>query len=186
MKKMMIAALIMCSLAAFAQDEGFVARKTILTVDVAVAGQTGAQGEEGNFMVVGWLYPEGTLDEGGGVAEDGSPEFPDLVIGRWICQGWFTPAREAGDGSILGAVTTQSFEMDLETAGGDLIVTYGFELGTFTTSHRAIIGGTGIYRGLSAVQEQDILGLNASGQPNLRSTIVREAVINFKNHVEAQ
>ena len=40
------------------------------------------------FITQGYLYPPGTLDETDGINPDGTPEFPDKVIGTWICRGW--------------------------------------------------------------------------------------------------
>jgi len=39
------------------------------------------------FMSQGYIYPEGTLTEDNGVNPDGSPEFPDKVLGQWSCWG---------------------------------------------------------------------------------------------------
>ena len=44
--------------------------------------------------VQGYIYPEGTLTcdsqtgSRNGVLADGSAEFPDKVLGTWICRGW--------------------------------------------------------------------------------------------------
>jgi len=50
------------------------------------------------FITQGHIYPEGTLscNENGcnGVLEDGSPEFPDKVMGQWTCWGY-----HIGDGA---------------------------------------------------------------------------------------
>ncbi len=185
MKKLMMVAVLMMSLAAVAQ-EGYVARKTILEVEVSVAGGSASVGDAGNFLVTGYIYPAGTLSHSSGINEDGTAEFPDEVIGRWICQGWFSPVRVTADGVPLGAVTTQSFELDLDSAGNDLFVTYGFEQAGLGTVTRTVTGGTGEFVGLDAVQEQTLFGLNASGQPNYSTKIVVESVINFKNHLTAQ
>ena len=41
------------------------------------------------FITQGYIYPAGTLTDSNGVNPDGSPEFPDKVIGEWSCQGYF-------------------------------------------------------------------------------------------------
>ncbi|MBK8025019.1 MAG: hypothetical protein IPK19_27320 [Chloroflexi bacterium] len=46
------------------------------------------------FVTQGYLYPEGTLNGSNGVNEDGSPEFPDQVIGQGNCYGYMI-----GDGA---------------------------------------------------------------------------------------
>lgn len=42
-----------------------------------------------SFVTQGYIYPAGTLNGSNGVNLDGSPEFPALVQGRWVCRGWF-------------------------------------------------------------------------------------------------
>lgn len=43
----------------------------------------------GNPIITqGYIYPYGTLERGNGVLADGSPEFPELVIGEWTCRGY--------------------------------------------------------------------------------------------------
>ncbi len=40
------------------------------------------------FVTQGYIYPAGTLSEGvSGTLEDGSPAFPDKVLGTWTCDG---------------------------------------------------------------------------------------------------
>ena len=87
------------------QDDGR-GRTRVVTVEVAENGhefvfdESPVFGEEagdlagfpayGNaFVTGGYLYPEGTLGDSDGVNPDGSPEFPDRVIGRWFCRGHF-------------------------------------------------------------------------------------------------
>ena len=48
----------------------------------------GAPAYGNEFITEGYLYPAGTLNGTNGVNPDGTPEFPDKVIGRWNCRGW--------------------------------------------------------------------------------------------------
>ena len=78
------------------------------------------------FVTQGYVYPAGTLSEGNGVP-DGSPEFPDKVIGEWSCEGFFI-----GDGAHTteGAwvYTTQLFAFgDDPDTGAETIVVTGYE-----------------------------------------------------------
>jgi hypothetical protein len=118
------------------------------------------------FIIIGYLYPEGTLNESNGVLANGDPEFPDLVIGMWICSGWFY-----GDSltSPTGpyAITTQQFELT-DQPGELSITTYGFEIGDYGVAlQRAIVGGTGDYAGARGQQLQTHFGDNPTGGPNL-------------------
>ncbi len=46
-----------------------------------------------SFAVQGVIYSEGALRsagfQNGGLSPDGTPEFPENVLGRWTCRGWF-------------------------------------------------------------------------------------------------
>ena len=52
------------------------------------------------FITQGYLYPAGTLTGTNGVLPDGSPEFPDKVLGQWTCSGWWLGGGEPGDGPL--------------------------------------------------------------------------------------
>jgi hypothetical protein len=109
------------------------------------------------FITEGYIYPRGTLSGANGTNPDGSPEFPDKVIGRWTCRGW-----HVGDGGHTTAgpwvVTHQIFDFG-EQPGAESIVTDGFEYADVgTIFRRAIIGGTGQYARARGEQIQTLLG----------------------------
>ena len=73
------------------------------------------------FVTQGYIYPAGTLSDGAeGVNPDGSPAYPDLVIGTWTCDGYFV-----GDGmrTETGAIviTRQVHQFDT----GEILVSHG-------------------------------------------------------------
>ena len=119
----------------------------------------------GEFVTQGYIYPAGTIEEGhDGINADGSPEYPDAVIGQWTCRGW-----HVGDGAHSSGepwvVTTQIFAFDGPTDGDQkgtkTIVTDGYELpdfGVYVT--RAITGGTGDYRRAEGEQYQELMDFN--------------------------
>ncbi len=114
------------------------------------------------FVTQGYIYPAGTLDGTNGVNPDGSPEFPDRVIGEWTCWGYFV-----GDGADTteGAwvVTTQVFDFHSSVVGGDTIVTTGFETPAGAgPALRAVVGGTGRYRQVQGQVTQITLGHNGT------------------------
>jgi len=124
-----------------------------------IAQENGFPAHGSAFITQGYLYPVGTLDETDGTNPDGSPEFPDKVIGTWICRGWIYGDMANEDGLPI-AVTTQIFELS-EAYGSQTIITDGFEyMEPGSTFSRAIIGGTGDYRSASGEQTQEILGIN--------------------------
>ena len=119
----------------------------------------------GEFITEGYIYPKGTVscedNLCDGVFEDGKPEFPDLVIGKWTCRGW-----HVGDGAhtVSGpwVVTTQIFDLG-DMPGAKTIVTDGYEFSDFNVEFlRAITGGTGKYSKARGQQKQGFLGWNAS------------------------
>lgn len=154
-----------------------------LRVDVAMIGQTFFDFEENPdpdregippdgspFIIEGYVYRDGTFDRYGplsGVNADGSAEFPDRVIGKWICRGWHLQDGDAETGIVVA--TTQIFDFDLDRPGRHTIVTDGIELADFNvTFHRAVTGGSGVFNrvGGEHAQVYHAVGeefLNASG-----------------------
>ena len=119
------------------------------------------------FITQGYIYPAGTLTEANGVNADGSPEFPDQVIGEWICRGWLY-----GDGAHTTSgpmvVSTQIFDFG-DGDGQATIVSDGYELADIGESvERAVIGGTGPFTGAEGRSQQTLLGLNATEGVNLQ------------------
>ncbi len=58
------------------------------------------------FLTLGYIYPEGTLTDSNGVLPDGSPEFPDKVLGQWTCWGWYLGA-DTPDGTVADDPSAQ-------------------------------------------------------------------------------
>lgn len=123
------------------------------------------------FITQGYIYPAGTLtcNENGcnGVLEDGSPEFPDKVMGQWTCWGY-----HIGDGAHTQTgpvvITTQLYNFGDEFTN-DTIVTEGYELIDLDTPFkRAITGGTGSYAEAEGEATQTLLGFNQINGATLR------------------
>ncbi len=127
------------------------------------------------FITQGYIYEAGTLDGTNGVLEDGSPEFPDAVIGTWTCFGYMI-----GDGmyteSGAWVVSTQMYEFD-EDHGGDMIITQGMEWADIGVEGvRAISGGTGEFATARGEQKQILLGFSEATQGVVLDVTI-EAVI---------
>jgi len=121
----------------------------------------------GEFITEGYLYPFGFLENHEGVNEDGSPAYPEQVLGRWVCRGW-----HVGNGAttVTGpwVVTTQIFDLD-ETFGQRTIITEGYELADINKPiSRAITGGTGRFSRARGSSNQKLLGFNQSYGVNVR------------------
>jgi hypothetical protein len=130
----------------------------------------GAPAYGNEFVTEGYIYPYGTLDGTNGVNPDGSPEFPQLVIGRWTCRGW-----HVGEGAKTATgpwvVTHQLFDFGAR-AGDVTLATDGVELVDIGVPvKRAIIGGTGPYAEARGEAVQNMIGFNQLNGVNLRLEI---------------
>lgn len=111
----------------------------------------------GTFITQGYIYPKGTLNGTNGVLPDGSPEFPDKVIGEWSCRGWFVGDAAHTEAGPL-ALSTQTYQLG-EEYGNLLIVSEGYEVLSETPFKRAITGGTGPYQQARGEVTQTLLGM---------------------------
>lgn len=143
---------------------------TRFSFDKDVTHEDGLPARGSAFITQGYLYPAGTLNGSNGVLPDGSPEFPDKVLGEWTCYGYYV-----GDGAHTTSgpmvITTQIFDLG-ETYGDTTLVTSGYELADLNTlAARAITGGTGEYMNASGESNQQMLGLNATEGVVLQATL---------------
>jgi hypothetical protein len=118
------------------------------------------------FITEGYIYPQGTLNGPNGVNPDGTPQFPNRVIGRWVCRGW-----HVGDGAhtVTGpwVITHQIFDL-ARTPGRMTIATDGFESPEVGLPiKRAITGGTGEFSEVRGESTQVFLGFNRSNGVSL-------------------
>ena len=127
------------------------------------------------FVVDGVIYPENTLEERGqtaGLFMDGSPQFPNLVLGKWLCYGTFVSDGAHTAEGQPDVVTTQIFDFDPENPGQSTLITHGYEVVGFNSPFkRALQGGTGIYSAFRGQMLQTILALNSTGAGNVRFEI---------------
>jgi hypothetical protein len=78
-----------------------------------------------SFVTEGYIYEYGTLTDSSGVLADGSPEFPDKVIGTWACRGWFVgDAAHATEG--VWVITNQVYNFG-EEYGNVTLTSDGYE-----------------------------------------------------------
>ena len=138
--------------------------------DQDVAFEDGMPAHGSTFVTQGYIYEAGTLTDSNGTLPDGSPEFPDKVIGQWTCRGVFV-----GDGahaeSGAWVITTQLLNFG-GMLGVNTLVTEGYEIADFNQLiTRAITGGTGEYANARGEGHQELLGFNASEGVNLRFSL---------------
>lgn len=124
------------------------------------------------FVTEGYIYPAGTLDGGiEGTLPDGSPAFPELVIGKWICDGVFVgEGMRTEEGVLLISRQTYLF------ADGDILVTQGPELVDENVPfQRAVTGGTGDYANAGATMTQTLLGMSEGHGVRLQIELAKMA-----------
>lgn len=143
---------------------------TMAVFDAAPVFDDGFPAHGNAFMTQGYIYPAGTLINTNGVLPDGSPEFPDKVLGTWYCLGY--NVGEAGyTENGVWVVGTEVYEFG-EVPGNETLVTDGIELadqGVFWL--RAITGGTGRFAGARGEVQKRTLGFNATEGVNFEAEI---------------
>jgi hypothetical protein len=120
------------------------------------------------FITQGYIYPAGTLTDSNGVNPDGSPEFPDEVIGEWSCTGYFIgEGAHATEGAWVYSTQLFAFGDNPDTGAETIVVTgyEGIEVGTIVTG--AITGGTGSYATAIGDADQELLGINNPELPTM-------------------
>jgi hypothetical protein len=140
---------------------------TRFVFDEAPVHEDGLPAYGNAFVTQGYIYEPGTLNGSNGVLKDGTPEFPEKVIGEWTCRGWFV-----GDGAHTESgpwvITTQLYNFG-EAYGDVTLVTEGYEIADLNEAiERAITGGTGPYKAAQGEGTQILLGFNATEGVNSR------------------
>lgn len=125
------------------------------------------------FMQEGIIYKAGTLaancpgGDGCGLNADGTPEFPEAVIGKWTCWGSFV-----GDGGATAAGTwlysTQVYEFKVDQLdqnvyepGERALISHGPErVDLGVPFERAVTGGYGRFKGAGGEVKQTKIGFN--------------------------
>jgi hypothetical protein len=118
------------------------------------------------FVAQGYIYPAGTLKGTDGVLADGSPEFPDKVLGQFTCYGWWVAAGERRETAPW--LTTHIFNFGTEP-GKAMLVTSGYDIDDLVISvDRAVTDGSGPYAGARGVQAEVNVGYNVTNGANVR------------------
>lgn len=141
---------------------------TRFVFDKDVTFEDGLPADGSAFITRGYIYQRGTLNgDGDGVNANGSPQYPDKLIGEWICSGYMINDAGHAKGGVW-VVSTQFFQFGT-TPGAETLVSQGYELADIGVAiSRAITGGTGQYQDARGQGQQTMLGLNATEGVNLR------------------
>jgi hypothetical protein len=141
---------------------------TRFVIDEAPVFDDGLPAHGNAFITQGYIYPAGTLTDSNGVNPDGSPEFPDEVIGEWSCTGYFIgEGAHATEGAFVYSTQLFAFGDNADTGAETIVVTgyEGVEVGTVVTG--AITGGTGSYATAIGDADQELLGINNPELPTM-------------------
>lgn len=125
-------------------------------------------GDGNEFKTEGYIYKRGTLEgDGDGVNPDGSPQYPNRVIGRWTCWGYHVGKGGATE-SGPWVITHQLYDFG-DKVGQKSLVSAGLELVDIDVPiKRAIVGGTGPYDEARGEVVQKMIGFNQLKGVNLR------------------
>jgi hypothetical protein len=137
-----------------------------LVFDPAFADDNGLALRGATYVTEGYIYPAGTLTDSNGVLEDGSPEFPDKVIGTWIGRGWVTQdVATATTGPFLASQHLYTFGTGEDAftfvSNGEELIDPGVAI------TRPVTGGSGPLSSAGGQIHQTLLGFNASQGLNL-------------------
>lgn len=157
---------------------------TKFAFDETPVDDNGLPGYGNPFITQGVIYPPGIIEvdadgnTNGVIVEtdaDGNriarPEFPDLVLGLWICRG--TVFAEAGFNIESGPTVYSNQLYDFNTLSGGVgkisLETSGLELIDLNKRiARAVTGGTGPFQRSRGEVKQTFVGVNASDGFTLR------------------
>lgn len=108
------------------------------------------------YITQGYLYPEGTLLEGiSGTLKDGSPAFPDKVLGEWTSWGYHV-GRE-GAHTQSGPFVTAFELFDFGGAHGEETILLGGVIPVDTVAPMPVLGGTGPYAYACGEADHEVL-----------------------------
>ncbi len=141
---------------------------TRFVIDEAPVFDDGFPAHGNPFLTQGYIYPAGTLTDSNGVNPDGSPEFPDRVIGEWSCSGFFIgDGAHATEGAWVYTTQLLAFGDDPGTGAETIVVTgyEGAEVGAIVTG--AVTGGSGEYSTARGEADQELLGINNAELPTM-------------------
>ena len=161
-KTLIASTAIALSLANFARAEAPMAfdvaeDHTRIFMAAAPLHENGMPAHGNAFVSQGYIYPEGTLADGTvGVLEDGSPAFPELVLGTWTCDGYFV--GEGGNATTgVWIISRQTFAFN----DGATVVTQGTEIADIGQPNlRPVTGATGDFADVDGGLIQTTLGFN--------------------------
>ncbi len=141
---------------------------TRFVFDKNVVHEDGMPKHGSSFITQGYIYQYGTLKNGqDGVNKDGTPKYPEKVLGEWTCRGYFV-GKGAHTTTGPMVITTQIYNFGTQL-GTDMLVSEGYELADIGIAiQRAITGGTGKYNSASGEATQTFLGFNATEGVSLR------------------
>ena len=120
------------------------------------------------FLTQGYIYPAGTLSAtNDGINADGSPQFPQDVVGEWTCYGWYVGGSpQATNGPWI--LATQIYQFGSEWGAVTLVSEGYVSITNGKSVDRAITGGTGPFATARGEVWAVSLGINKTSGSNAR------------------
>lgn len=120
------------------------------------------------FLAQGYMYPPGTLSAtAGGVNSDGSPQFPERVVGEWTCYGWYLGGgAQAIEGPWI--LATEIYQFGSQWGAVTLVSDGYVSTESQRPVSRAITGGTGPFATMRGEVQSLLLGINETQGSNAR------------------
>lgn len=123
------------------------------------------------FLAQGYIYPPGTLSATtDGISTDGSPQFPEKVVGTWACYGWYAGGSgRANTGPWI--LATEIYQFGSEWGAVTLVSEGYVATESGRTISRAITGGTGPFTAMRGEVQSTPLGINETQGENARYAV---------------
>jgi len=128
------------------------------------------------FIVNGKIFPGGSIPKGNLPKETWDLDTAPGLLGTWVCKGTYNVSgAEIAPGFGPHSNSTQLYLFNggyADLGGENTLISEGEEgaIEWETPTHRVVVGGTGIYRGVVGEVKEESLGWNWTGVPNIRFT----------------
>jgi hypothetical protein len=111
------------------------------------------------FIVYGKIFPAGTIPSG---VTSFDPNQPGS-IGTWICRGVFLADFADIFVAKTAQMTVHTTQLFMLPNDEMMVATEGFEGNVGVSTHRVVMGGTGLLRGMTGEVLQETIGVNQGG-----------------------
>jgi hypothetical protein len=143
--------------------------RTVALIQVNPADTLPKRGAK--FIVNGKMYPGGTIPVGDGLDIDALTGSIGISVTRATFNFDASQQSTPGADPLLSSNQDYLFSSTAALNGEDSLMSEGQE-SIVASTHRVVLGGTGIYRGTIGEVKQELLGRNSTGFLNFRFTFL--------------